>query len=39
MAAVAHGWRPKGVDVPVKVAREFVNEDQKAKINALRKRK
>jgi hypothetical protein len=34
MAAVAHGWKPKGVDVPVKVAKEFNRADTGTKMLA-----
>jgi hypothetical protein len=42
MAAVAHGWKPpqsSGIDVPVKVAREFNQADKrKARVAALRRK-
>jgi hypothetical protein len=31
MRAVAHGWKPDKVHVPVKVAKEFVAADKKKK--------
>lgn len=43
MAAIAHGWRPpksSGIDIPVKVAKEFNQADKArsaATVNALRK--
>src|SRR6266704_3483092 len=27
MSAIAHGWRPSGLDIPIKVAREFHSAD------------
>ena len=38
MQAIAHGWKPpaaSGIDIPVKVARDFAKAD--ARIAALRK--
>ena len=41
MAAIAHGWKPpasSGIDIPVKVAKEFNQADkQKHLVNALRR--
>jgi hypothetical protein len=34
MAAVAHGWKPSGVDVPVKVAKKFNKADTGTKMLA-----
>ena len=28
MAAVAHGWKPAEIDIPVKVAKEFNKADK-----------
>lgn len=42
MAAVAHGWKPpksSGINIPVKVAKEFNKADAHAKVKALRSNK
>lgn len=45
MAAIAHGWKPpasSGIDIPVKVAKEFNAADaakQRAQAQALRKKR
>ena len=39
MAAIAHGWKPpkkSGIDIPVKVAKEYNAADQKAMSGKLR---
>lgn len=34
MSAIAHGWRPSGLDIPVKVAKEFHEADAGSKYGA-----
>jgi hypothetical protein len=39
MAAIAHGWKPpkkSGIDIPVKVAKDFNAADQRATAKKLR---